>query len=310
MHKKLSVRVFLALLIIELILPFAPLGFPNAQVANAQAANAQAANAQVANAADDELEDFDDENFDESYDEANDDTYGDDYSESGLDTLRYTNEETGYEVHFMDYADLISDDSEDALIEKMIEVTEYGNVCFLSNPASNYVSSTPSYTEEVNYSLFGQSSSTTFCIDMANRKIYIFSNGEIFDNVTSAYANIITDNIYSYATGEDYYTCAYNAYEQELAILAGESIRQPMRYITTILLALMFALIINYFLVMSVFRAHEPSNSELVKNVFSEVKFENSTIVKTYTTKKYDPPSKGSSSSGGGGGGGGGGHSF
>lgn len=86
-------------------------------------------------------------------------------------------------------------------------------------------------------------------IDMDNRNIWIHSNGAIYRTITKSYADTITDNVYTYASAQDYYGCASEAYTQMATLLAGRRIAQPMKYISNALLALIIALLINYFVV-------------------------------------------------------------
>ena len=68
-----------------------------------------------------------------------------------------------------------------------------------------------------------------FVIDMRNRNLYIINRGSVKDTITSAYSESITDNVYTYASGGDYYTCAEMVFTQELTLLQGGRISQPMR---------------------------------------------------------------------------------
>lgn len=222
------------------------------------------------------------------------------------------NSETGYEVIIDDEADLLSDDEEAALGEKMMEVTPYGNAAFVTVD-SNYTTAS-SYAKDCYYDCFGYDSGTLFLIDMDNREIYIYSDGQVYRTITKSYANTITDNIYTYASDGDYFTCAYKAFEQAVTLLEGNRIAQPMKYISNAFLALLLALLINYFVVMLTSVAKKPGEKELLEATKHRCSLVNTEAVYTHTTKKYDPPSSSSSgggrSGGGGGGGGGGGHSF
>ena len=112
--------------------------------------------------------------------------------------------------------------------------------------------------------------------------------------------------------------CAYKVYEQELALLKGRRISQPMKYISNVLLAVVAALIINYGIVRLYLR------KDIMKGIFAGKDINNCQVTYRYQTRTYSPvqTDSGSSSSGGssggsssggssgGGGGGGGGHSF
>lgn len=222
------------------------------------------------------------------------------------------NSNTGYEVLIDDDADLLTSEEELQLAEKMAEVTVYGHAAFVT--VDYNTTSAGDFAEDYFYGNFGYESGTLFLIDMDNREIYIYSDGEVYKIVTKSYANTITDNIYTYASDEEYYTCAYKAFEQIVSLLEGNKIAQPMKHISNAFLALLLALLINYILVMCMSAAKKPGKRELLEATKHRCSLVNTKAVYTHTTKKYDPPSSssggGGRSGGGGGGGGGGGHSF
>ena len=226
----------------------------------------------------------------------------------------YTDASSGYVVVMEDDADLLSAEEEDALIEKMKPITAYGNVAFHSNDAT--LRATDDYIEDYYHELFGKGSGTVFFIDMFNRNIWIFSDGKVYKTITKSYANTITDNIYTYASRADYYTCAYKAFDQIYTLLEGGRIAMPMKYISNALLAITFSIIITYLVVRFTSMKHMPTTNQIVKKMKADVNY-------TYLSKQllkeeriYDPPSSGSGGGGGGGcssggsSGGGGGHSF
>ena len=216
------------------------------------------------------------------------------------------NENSEYGIYIEDNADLLSSSEENDLEDVMEPISEHGNVVFLSID-SNPRYSAESYAEDYGYSRFGNESYTIFLIDMDNREICVYSDGAIYKTITSAYARTITDNVFRYASDEDYYDCAYHAFDQINTLLEGKRIAQPMKYISNALLAIVLALLINYFIVMRVSRSVRASNSELLNGIFTSVDVHNTRTEFLNQTKKYSPQS--SSSSGGRSGGGGGGGS-
>ena len=142
---------------------------------------------------------------------------------------------------------------------------------------------------------------------MDNREIYIFSDGAIYRTVTKSYAESITDNVYSYASKGNYYRCASEAFEQINTLLAGQKIAQPMKNISNVLLALILAALINYFLAMRTAGSAKASSKEILNSISTQFSFRNAQKCLTKQDKVYSPPS--SSSGGGHSGGGGGGHS-
>lgn len=230
--------------------------------------------------------------------------------------ITYENPDTAYQVSIEDDADLLTDEQEELLSEQMEEITAYGNVAFKSVD-TNY-NSTETLAKEHYRDLFGTSSGTLFVIDMDNRNIWIFSDGSIYKTITKSYANTITDNVYTYASRSDYYGCASNAYNQINTLLSGRKIAQPMKYIGNALLALILALLINYFIVRVFSRSRKPSERELLQNIYAQCNVDAPHTDFINQSRVYSPPSSssdgssGGSSGGGGGGssGGGGGHSF
>ena len=221
----------------------------------------------------------------------------------------YTNSETGYSVIIEDDASLLSNDEKKQLAETMKDITPYGDVAFKSIDYNPY--STETYIERYYNSIFGTGSGTVFLIDMDNRNIWIYSDGSIYSTITTAYANVITDNVYTYASDKDYFTCANKAFIQEAALLQGRRISQPMKYISNALLAIAIAILINYFIVRQTSRVRKASDNEIVNGVFANNAFNNVSVNFIRQTRTYSPRSSSSSGSSGGhsGGGGGGGHS-
>ena len=226
----------------------------------------------------------------------------------------YGNVPSGYELYIEDYADLLTSDQESALMEIMKPITEYGNVAFLSI-AENPYSSTERYVENFYKEHWGRESGTILIIDMDERYIWIHSDGDIYRTITSSYATTITDNVYSYASDEDYYTCAKIAFTQIHTLLEGRWIAQPMKWISNAFLAVAIALFINYFVALHASRARKATTGQLLGSTYHNINITNARANFTKQTKHYSPQSSGGGSgrSGGGGGGrsgGGGGHRF
>jgi uncharacterized protein len=227
----------------------------------------------------------------------------------------YTNPQTGYSVYIDDDQDLLTDAQEQALIEQMTVLTEFGNAGFIS--CENYSTSTASYSAQRYASLFGSDSGAILVIDMGQRMIYIKNNGAVSRVITNAYSNTITDNIYRYASDGDYYGCASACYSQIYTVLQGGKISQPMRYISAALLALVLGFLINYLFLRTVTRPGRASKDEIMDAAKVDFILRNPNAKYDYETKVYDPVSSsggiGSRGGGGGfsgGGGSGGGHGF
>ena len=231
----------------------------------------------------------------------------------------YTNENTNYQVIMDDRENLLSQDEENRLFNRMIPLTKYGNVAFVSISCST---STSSCANDYYHALFKQDSGTIFMIDMKNRMIYIFSDGANYNLITDDKAEIITDNIYTYASAGNYYECADKAFEQIGTILDGGKILEPMRYITNMFLALFLGFLICFVIVIITSLNKKTSKYERRKNYIYNLAIANFLATENGTTKVFNPvidstTSSGFSSGGGGGfssggfssGGGGGGFS-
>ena len=231
------------------------------------------------------------------------------------------NEETGYEIYIDDWAQLLTPSEENDLQKVMESISTYGNIAFVSIDSNPHYS-VEDYAEDYGYSHFGNDSYTLFIIDMDYREICVYSDGEIHKTITKAYARTITDNVYSYASEAEYYTCAYHAFDQINSLLEGRSIAQPMKYISNTLLSIVLALLINYFIVMSASRSVKASDAQLLDGIYTKVDVKNPTTEFLHQTKRYSPQSSSSSGSrssggrsgggfsGGGSRGGGGSHKF
>ena len=220
--------------------------------------------------------------------------------------------ESGFSIIIDDKADLLSEEEEAKLKEEMVKLTEFGNIAFVSI-SDNYTSAS-NFADSYYHNSFGTESGSLFLIDMDNRQIYIFSDGYNYSIITNSKANIITDNIYSYASYEHYYDCAYNAFDQMNTLLSGGKIFEPMRHASNAVLAVVLAFLINFIIVLVNSSVRKASNNEIINTC--DVSFTASNIVgrNTGTHRVYSPQSSSSGGSGGGGGGGhsggGGGHGF
>lgn len=230
------------------------------------------------------------------------------------DTTGYANPDTGYQVVISDEADLLSAEEEAKLTQYMQPITLYGNAVFKTITTNDFSASY--YADACYKEFFEYDSGTLFLIDMANREIYIYNEGNVAKTVTSGYSYTITDNVYLYASDGDYFTCAAKAFEQIYTLLTEGKIAQPMKYICNFMLAILFAILINFFIAYRTSKIKTVSVNELLNNTGSTVNISNAHATFTGQTRIYSPKPKSSGSSGGGGGGGrsssssGGGHKF
>ena len=221
----------------------------------------------------------------------------------------YVNEETNFKALIEDDANLLTDEEKTKLLDNMIPLTKYGHIAFKSID-SNYTS-TEYYAREYYHTTFGTQSGTVFVIDMHNRNIFIFSDGNNYKVITTDKANIITDNIYTYATREEYYECASKAFRQMYTLLEGGKIAEPMRYISNMLISITLGAFISFGIVTNATKLKPARDNEILKNCDITFEAGNVNVRKSGQHRVYSPRSDSSSggSSGGGGGGGGGGSS-
>lgn len=225
----------------------------------------------------------------------------------------YYNDTTNYRVVVMDVAGLLSESEKGMLVEQISEITDYGNVAFVTIDSNS--GSAGGFAESCYSSLFGTQSGILFLIDMDNREIWIYCDGEIYRTITKSYANTITDNVYTYASKGAYYQCASKAFEQAYTLLEGRRIAQPMKYICNALLAVIGALLFNFGIVWLNSGLRKTKENEILAHALGY--FSNTKPTRQFerSERTYSPRRSGGSGGGGGGGGGGrsgggGGHSF
>ncbi len=210
-----------------------------------------------------------------------------------------------YKVIINDQEDLLTDQEENMLRIRMDQMTRYGNAAFVSVRQYEDVGT---YAKRVYREYFGTDSGMLFLIDMGRRKIWIFSDGAVYRVVNKAYANTITDNVYRYASNEEYYTCADRVFEQALTLLEGGRIAQPMKYISNVLIALVVALLINFIFLTSERKREVPDTRAAVRAMTTAVgvKILSEKMTSSRRSKHVESSSGGGGSSGGYSGGGGG----
>lgn len=207
----------------------------------------------------------------------------------------YINEQTKYEVLIEDDANLLTEQEILQLKESMKPLTEYGNVIFKTintNPHTTATYASKYYDEK-----YKNESGTLFLIDMDRRYVYIYSSGKNYKIITKDKANIITDNIYKYATNKQYYLCAINAFEQVNTLLDGGKILEPMRYISNILISIIIAFFINFFIALVNSKINVAKNKEILSKCKIIFNIKNIIGEKVGEYSVYSPRS--SSSSGG-----------
>ncbi|MBQ6173980.1 MAG: TPM domain-containing protein [Clostridia bacterium] len=230
--------------------------------------------------------------------------------------------EAANEPILADDAGLFTEDQEALLTEGMRTVSAFGVPMLWTTRESG---STARLAEAYYHDRIGTESGVLFVINMNERMIYLFSDGEMYRTVTPSRARTITDNVYSGASRGDYYACATEAFSQIRDLMNGNRIAEPMRIITCVILALTLATVIIYLLAGAIHtqrtalrkgefigvlpRSLTPSQREyrVIPKLLAETTV--SVSIVRHDSDSGGGGGGGGGRSGGGGGGGGGGHS-
>ena len=219
----------------------------------------------------------------------------------------YTDPNTGNRIIIDDGAGVLTDAEIRMLAEDMKPALEFGNIMFVTADEA-HSSGINYYAGSIYHSYFGNGvSGTMVIIDFYDRDFYIFSDGKNYDVLTTAKANVITDNNYKSLSNAEYYEGARNTFAQIIAVLGGGRIAEPMKHISNAILSILLGMLICAIIIGATMGVKKAPPIDLVKmaavNLFN---------VKAVTKKTTTTKTRVSSSSGGGGGffsGGGGGSS-
>ena len=275
---------------------------------------------------------YEDDEFESAYEDIYDDesTYEDEELESAYEVVDET--DLSYQIIIEDGADLLTDEEEEKLRNDMIPLTEYGNIVFLS---TNYNSqSQHDYAHDYYYPRFGEQSGSLLLVDMQNRYITLYCDGKNLEKIPPSKSDIIVDNVYRYASNEDWYGCASNAYEQIykllggnvkknsnnsnsfslstlLGILSGDTSEIPMtmKYVSNALIALVLAFLGTFIYILRHSKTVLPEADEILRNCNIKFQVLNTKAELAGERKVYSPVSESSGYSGHGSGGHSAGHS-
>jgi uncharacterized membrane protein YgcG len=222
-----------------------------------------------------------------------------------------------FEMVIEDNAGLMTDAEKQELSGFMQPVTDYCNVAFCSTDYNEYGVAQEYGTARL-YDLFGEGSdSIVFLIDMDTRNIQIITSGAVRKVITDSYCTSITDNTYSYASDGNYAKCAEEGFTEILQVYQGRHIAQPMRFVSSFLLALFLAIVINYIIVATYSKKTKVTAVQgmLVGSSIIAAGAVLNDIIRTYRVTHSSGGGGGSGGGGsfgggGGGGTGGGGHGF
>lgn len=201
----------------------------------------------------------------------------------------YENPDNKYIVIIEDNAGLLEKDEINNLTTTMKELTKFGNVALVT--IDKNATSAKRYANERYDYLFGnRSDGTLILIDMKNREIVLVSEGRVKQVITNSIADVIMDNVYKFASKQDYYTCANTAFLQVYQSLNDEQIPMPMKKISNALLALTCGVLINYWIVRSYTKKLIPKVSDSYGGITKKWKLGEfyATDVKTVTLAHSD----------------------
>ena len=205
-----------------------------------------------------------------------------------------TNTSINNQILIEDEANLLSEKQEEDLRTNMIKLTEFGNVIFkTSNSITN--KDPLKYIQNYYYSKFQNSSGVAFYIDMNQRKICACATGGLDKLITSSKCNTITDNVYRYASNNNYYQCASEAFNQMYKLLNGQKIAESMKYICNAILSLMLALFASFGLFKHLTSITKTGQKEILKECSVYLEHTPIIINKVGTHKEYSPVSDSSS---------------
>ena len=156
--------------------------------------------------------------------------------------LEWRNADTGYRVVIEDDIDLLTEAEERQLLSDMQPLTAYGSVAFWST--REYASDEIEQARLKRRALFDLESGSILVINMEIRRVTIQSYGAMYEVLTPARANSITNNVRNYLTRGEYYTASQKAYSQMNSLLRGNRIAQPMKHLSNACIALMVGLIL------------------------------------------------------------------
>ena len=230
----------------------------------------------------------------------------------------YTNPDTGYTAVIYDEADVLKDADESRILEQLTEITQYGNAAFYSATGSSAVSDSEASRMARSFytGCFGSNSDGVVVAEIlfsdgsGKCMLWIETYNAMYRTVKPSECDSIADNAVSRHKGDGipgkYYGYAQESLAQIRRLLNGQKIAQPMKVVTSALLALILGLLINFMVVSSFNRKKLPKQKDILAGLVTQFSISDPGMVLTHTDKRYSPRS---SSSGGGGGGGGGGGS-
>ena len=222
------------------------------------------------------------------------------------DIRTQTNPETGYKAVIDDPADLLNGEY-GSVMSEMMRITDYCNVGFVTyngNSSEYTLKKADTWAHET----FPGGTCTVFIIDMKTRHMDIWSSDDIYETLTTSITYSITDNTSRYATNGQYEKCATETFAQMWAVLDGQKIAEPMRYISCALLAVAAAILLAYLVISA--RMEQEVKVSMPEIVTATAGAGAAIVAKKLMKVVHHESSSGGHGGGGGGFGGGGGGGF
>ena len=144
----------------------------------------------------------------------------------------------GYRLYMQDDADLLTDAEEQRLLSVMENLLPYANVAFLSTRSGGGSTSQKALNYRDNtLGLPRQIPLILLIIDMQNREIYLFSQGNIESILTRSNATAITEEAAAYLKKGNYCLGAEKAFELTGDLFATRTVSSPMRLAAALIAA-------------------------------------------------------------------------
>ena len=219
------------------------------------------------------------------------------------------------EIIVDDRAALLGNSQSKELISTVMkDCADYGSVALVTVDINNY-SSTETFASAYFSQEIGEYyDGLLFVIDMDKRDIIIYTGGFFADKISSSKADVIADNIYRDCSQGNYYKASDEMFREALALVKGNHIAQPMKYLSNACLSVLIALIVTYFYARRSSKVAAPTTGEIAKSIKSKCNITNPQTRFLNTTRiRIESNSSGRGGHGGGHGGGhhsSGGHHF
>ena len=118
----------------------------------------------------------------------------------------------GHEFLIDDQAGLLTAEQAESLRTNYAGILDYASTGLVTTTYTP--GSTASFAADYTRGRYGSEPATLFFIDMDDRQLYIFSTQSALSTISKADARAITDNVYRYASREEYAACAGEAFRQ------------------------------------------------------------------------------------------------